>query len=152
MSFMWLGPRLASAWEKLINTGGCQEISVDKSTNDLWVLATDSKDKSFKNVFLLGNGKKKKGCWLPWPLSLPQTINKVVANIQRRLSLTWLRGPHAGTTKGPFMLSLTTRLPFTHTRTDADLGPRTPFMPLSFALSSNTFLQFSFHMDLSQMW
>ena len=144
---------LASAWEKLINTAGCQEISVDKSTNDLRVLATDSKDKSFKNFSLLGNEKKKKkGCWLPWPLSLLQTINKVVANIQRRLSLTWLCGPHAGTTKYPFMLSLTTGLLFTHTRIDADLGPRTPFMPLSFALSSNTFLQFSFHMNLSQMW
>ena len=50
---------LASAWEKLVNTRGCQEISMDKNTNDLWILATDSKDKSVKDFFLLV--KKRKG-------------------------------------------------------------------------------------------
>lgn len=69
-------PWLASAWEKLINTGGCQEISVDNSTNDLRVLATDSKDKSFKNVFLLGNGKKKKGGVLTSLTSEPPSNNQ----------------------------------------------------------------------------
>ena len=53
---------LASAWEKLINTGSCQEISMDKNTNDLWILATDSKDKSFKDFFLLDNENKGLPC------------------------------------------------------------------------------------------
>lgn len=62
-------------------------------------------------------------------LSLFKRLNKVVASIQRKLSLIWFHGPDASATKYPFMVSLTICLLLcTHLRVVADLDPRRPLM------------------------